>query len=105
MSHKNVIEINDGIFNFIKNKTNCTISAFYYCPHHWNTNCECRKPKIKNFIKAHKDFNVNFENSIFIGDRKTDENCAKNLDIKYVDYKKIKSSSQLIKIIKSKLKI
>lgn len=53
--------------------------AFYYCPHHPDANdeiyrkkCSCRKPLPGMLIQAAKDHHINLEQSIMIGDRKSD---------------------------------
>jgi len=48
------------------------IDAIYYCPHHPNDGCDCRKPKIGLFIKAAKDFNLHLKRCFMIGDRELD---------------------------------
>jgi len=44
------------------------IAAIYFCPHGWNDNCECRKPKPGMLYKAQKDFHLDLTQTIFIGD-------------------------------------
>lgn len=48
------------------------IDAIYYCPHHPDDNCGCRKPKTKLFEKAIADFNIDVSMSFVIGDRMLD---------------------------------
>jgi len=54
------------------NKHGVTIDAIYYCPHHPDENCSCRKPKIGMLEKAIKDFDIDARHSFFIGDRMLD---------------------------------
>jgi D-glycero-D-manno-heptose 1,7-bisphosphate phosphatase len=48
------------------------IIAFYVCPHHWDTNCECRKPKPGLIVRALEDFEIEPSSSLLIGDRESD---------------------------------
>ena len=48
------------------------IDAIYYCPHHPDDNCNCRKPGIANISKAMKRFDIDLESSYFIGDSPKD---------------------------------
>ena len=44
------------------------IKGIYYCPHHWDKNCECRKPKPGLFFKAADENYFDLTKAIFIGD-------------------------------------
>lgn len=70
------------------------IDGLYYCPHHPDSGfdgevkelkikCECRKPNTGLVDKAVKDFNIDLANSCVIGDSKTDEDLANNLNIPF----------------------
>jgi histidinol-phosphate phosphatase family protein len=48
------------------------INGIYYCSHHPDDNCNCRKPKIGNISKAINEHNINAQRSFFIGDSKRD---------------------------------
>ena len=48
------------------------IDAIYYCPHHPDDNCDCRKPKPGLIIRAANDFNIDLKNSWMIGDSDSD---------------------------------
>ncbi len=53
-------------------KDNISISDIFYCPHLPSDECECRKPKITNVIKAAEKYAVNLTESWFIGDSEKD---------------------------------
>lgn len=55
-------------------KENITISKVYYCPHHpdFSGECECRKPKPNMILDAQKEFDIDFANSILVGDKNSD---------------------------------
>lgn len=65
------------------------ILKVYHCPHHPNGkvislafNCECRKPKPGMILEAIRDFNVDTDESLLIGDKVSDIEAAKSANIK-----------------------
>lgn len=48
------------------------ILAFYVCTHHWNQDCECRKPRPGMLTSAIRDFRMNPEETLYIGDADKD---------------------------------
>ena len=52
------------------------IDAIYYCPHHWDNGCECRKPKPGMLFQAQRDFNLDLTRTWFIGDDERDGQAA-----------------------------
>ena len=50
------------------------VTHVYHCPHHPDIsgNCDCRKPNPGMLIEAAKEFNIDLENSIIIGDKERD---------------------------------
>ncbi len=52
------------------------IDAIYYCPHHWDENCSCRKPKPGMLLAAQRDFSLNLSRCLFIGDDIRDGEAA-----------------------------
>jgi len=68
--------------NFVKEVNKIFIKkynfdAFYYCPHHPDEHCSCRKPELGMLIKAKGEFNINIKKSYIIGDKETDMLLAK----------------------------
>ncbi|MBF0274435.1 MAG: HAD-IIIA family hydrolase [Nitrospinae bacterium] len=64
--------------------------AHYYCPHHptvglfpYKMQCTCRKPEAGMVYKAAKEFDINLQESIVIGDSTTDYGLAKNAEINF----------------------
>ena len=49
-----------------------SIDAIYYCPHHPEAGCECRKPKPGMLIRAAHEHNIELSNAYLIGDSTTD---------------------------------
>ena len=60
------------------------IDAIYYCPHHPDDGCFCRKPKNGMFKLAAKDFDLKLNKCYVIGDRLADIKSAHNISAKGV---------------------
>jgi len=60
------------------------IDAIYYCPHHPDDGCGCRRPKTALFHKAAKDLNIDFHGSYVVGDMQMDIDAGKALGYKTV---------------------
>jgi len=58
-------------------KEGACVDAIYYCPHHPDDNCDCRKPKPKLVLQAAKDFNIDLRHSFLIGDLQIDIDLGK----------------------------
>lgn len=71
--------INNKIKQVLKSE-GVVVNNWLTCPHFESDNCNCRKPKIglvRDFINE-----IDLKNSVMIGDRDTDLEFAKNLNIK-----------------------
>ena len=58
-------------------KDDVQLDAIYYCSHHPDDNCECRKPKPKLILQAAKDFDIDLAHSCMIGDFQSDITLGK----------------------------
>ena len=58
------------------------VEEIVYCPHAPSANCTCRKPAPAMGLKLIKKYNVDKDNSFVIGDKKSDSDFAKNLNIR-----------------------
>ncbi len=65
-------------------KHGAKVDAIYYCPHHPDDGCECRKPKIGLFHKAAKELNIDFHNSYMVGDMQIDIDAGRAAGCKTV---------------------
>ncbi|MDH3269195.1 MAG: HAD family hydrolase [Ignavibacteria bacterium] len=87
MSSKDVEAVNEKI-NHLLSEDKVKIDAFYFCPAHPDysseKDCECRKPSPKMLFEAAREFNVDLQNSYFIGDTVADIQCGKNAGIKTI---------------------
>ncbi len=64
-------------------QNNIEISKVYYCPHYPDISgeCSCRKPKSGMFLEAQKEFKIDMQNSIMIGDKERDIEAGLNAGI------------------------
>ena len=63
---------------------NASVDAIYYCPHHPDDGCECRKPKIGLFLKTIDEIDLNAGLSYVVGDAQMDIEAGKALGSKTV---------------------
>jgi histidinol-phosphate phosphatase family protein len=56
--------------------------AIYYCPHHPDDNCACRKPKPKMVFQAARDLDIDPSQSYVIGDSEMDIELARRAGCK-----------------------
>ena len=87
--------INDGIISlndyqqftgkFLKKlkEENIDILKIYFCPHNEKDHCHCKKPKPGMIEQAKKDFLIDMNNSIYIGDSHVDYLLAKHFDLTF----------------------
>ncbi len=64
-------------------KKGIPIKKVYFCPHHpdFSGKCNCRKPEPGLILQAIKEFDINPEFSILIGDKETDLIAGKRAGI------------------------
>lgn len=65
------------------------VDGFYYCPHHpekgigkYKENCDCRKPEPGMFLQAKEDLDIDFSQSIMVGDKMSDVEAGKRLGMR-----------------------
>ncbi len=63
---------------------NARIDAIYYCPHHPDDNCECRKPKPKMILQASKEHDIDLKRSFMVGDKAHDIILGRNVGCRTV---------------------
>lgn len=58
------------------------IDDIYFCPHHPNQSCQCRKPRTGLIDQAVAEYHIDIGSSVMIGDKLTDIECAKTAGCK-----------------------
>jgi D,D-heptose 1,7-bisphosphate phosphatase len=56
-----------------------TLDGIYYCPHHPDDHCNCRKPNTGLFEKAISQHNINISKSFMVGDKLLDIEAGKKI--------------------------
>ncbi len=75
------------------------ITSILYCPHMSEENCSCRKPKPGLILRGIKEFSIDKNNSLLIGDSDEDLTAAKRAGMKGI---KIQTNRNLLKFIEKK---
>jgi len=75
--------IHQNMANELK-KDAIDILSVYTCPHHWNDQCQCRKPNPGMFYQASREWNFRLDKTIFIGDDIRDCQAAYNAGTKSI---------------------
>ena len=88
-------EIHDYMLKIME-KNSCKIAKIYYCPHHPDEKCKCRKPNTGMIEQAIKEFEIKIPNAILIGDSESDIEAATRMKMKSI---KIESNGSLIEEI------
>ena len=90
-------EIHDYMLKIME-KNSCKIAKIYYCPHHPDEKCKCRKPNTGMIEQAIKEFEIKIPNAILIGDSESDIEAATRMKMKSI---KIQTDGQLLDLIDS----
>ena len=65
-------------------KEKAWVDAIYYCPHHPDDNCDCRKPKPQMVLQAAEDYDIDLEQSFVVGDLQMDVELGKAVGCKTI---------------------
>lgn len=95
ISENELKKIHDHMLKTME-KHSCKITKIYYCPHHPDEKCKCRKPNTGMIEQAIKDFKIKIPNAILIGDSESDIEAATRKKIKSI---KIQTNGQLFDLI------
>jgi D-glycero-D-manno-heptose 1,7-bisphosphate phosphatase len=82
-SHADVKRLHNWLLSEFRKK-GIRIDAVYFCPHHPDEKCNCRKPGIAMFEMAAKDFGLSLAKSWMIGDSSTDIIAGRSANTKTV---------------------
>lgn len=62
----------------------CKIHKIYYCPHHPDDGCNCRKPKPGLLLKAAEENDIDTSKSYMVGDRMMDVEAGRKVNCKTI---------------------
>ena len=71
----------EGIHNEIRERFHgfgAELLGIYVCPHHWDSSCECRKPKPGLLHQAALEHNLVLDNIMMVGDQLSDWEAAQS---------------------------
>ena len=71
LTHNGLTKIHDRMLEILA-KSGAIINGIYYCPHHPDDKCKCRKPATDLFEQAVKEHDINIQGSYMVGDMATD---------------------------------
>ena len=83
VTKEQVTEVHAYMENVLK-KNDILIRGIYMCPHQDSDNCTCRKPKPGLLLRAISEHDLNPSDVIFVGDRDTDMQAARDAGVKGV---------------------
>lgn len=75
MTEADFCSINDRMQQDLK-EVGAAVDAVYHCPHGWDENCHCRKPKPGMLYQAQVDFALDLTRVFFVGDDDRDREAA-----------------------------
>ncbi len=78
LTEKMVKEVNESFIRKLM-ENGALIDALYFCPHHPDDDCDCRKPKTGLIQKAAAEHKLDLEKAVVIGDKLSDLELGKNL--------------------------
>jgi histidinol-phosphate phosphatase family protein len=55
-----------------------SVDGIYYCPHHPDQKCDCRKPKPKMVLQAVREHDIDLSRSFIVGDLQMDIDLGKS---------------------------
>lgn len=75
-------EVHDRMRDLLRAEAGATLDGIYYCPHHPDDGCQCRKPRQEMLLRASKDLRLDIGRSYMIGDKASDIMFAVNAGLK-----------------------
>jgi histidinol-phosphate phosphatase family protein len=79
VSGKELTRIHQLMISELKSK-GIKVHDVYVCSHHWDENCDCRKPKAGLFYRISKDHLLRMDKTLYIGDDVRDCEAAYNAE-------------------------
>lgn len=73
-----------GKFNQLLAEQGVALDGIYLCPHHPGDGCNCRKPNTGLLQQIAADYQLEPSDMLFVGDSKSDYDCAQNFGCDFV---------------------
>ena len=82
LSIQNLNKIHQKMCSEIR-KNGGEIEYIYYCPHHWDEKCFCRKPEPGLLTKAAYELGIDLSKTLFFGDSDSDKEASEKVGTKF----------------------
>ncbi|MBI5604261.1 MAG: D-glycero-beta-D-manno-heptose 1,7-bisphosphate 7-phosphatase [Deltaproteobacteria bacterium] len=96
--------IHDRMLKGVK-RAGGNILKIYYCPHHPDAHCSCRKPRIGLLKRAARELDIDLKNSVFIGDTLKDMQAGNRAGCRTLLVQTGQGEESLKKILTGKTRI
>ena len=83
LTEKMVKEVNDSFIRQLKDR-GAPIDALYYCPHHPDDGCVCRKPETGMIRRAVAEHKLDLKEAVVIGDKLSDIELGRKIGAKSI---------------------
>jgi histidinol-phosphate phosphatase family protein len=93
--------IHDRMVKSIRNAGG-EILKIYYCPHHPDAHCPCRKPRIGMLKKAARELNLDLKECLFVGDALKDIQAGRRAGCRTILVQTGQGEASLRKILDGK---
>ena len=78
LTEKMVAEVNQGFLDCLRDQ-GTPVDGLYFCPHHPDDDCDCRKPKTGMIKRAVRELELDRKDAVVIGDKLADIQLGKNI--------------------------
>jgi histidinol-phosphate phosphatase family protein len=78
LTEKMVIEVNQSFLKRLEDQ-GASADGLYFCPHHPDDDCDCRKPKTGMIKRAVRELELDLKDAVVIGDKLADIQLGKNI--------------------------
>ncbi len=79
ISEKKLMQMHKSLISELESE-GVKVHDVYVCPHHWDDNCDCRKPKAGLFFRIAKKYLLRMDKTLYIGDDVRDCEAAYNAE-------------------------
>jgi histidinol-phosphate phosphatase family protein len=86
-------------------KSGGRITKIYYCPHHPDAHCRCRKPRIGLLKKAARELHLDLKKCVFVGDNLKDIQAGNRAGCRTLLVQTGQGKESLRKIISGKTRV
>lgn len=80
---ENFEAVQNKLFELLK-QHGIEFDQVFVCPHFPQDNCLCRKPKTGLVVDFLKEWSIDHDASLMVGDRETDRQFAKNIGVQFL---------------------